>query len=313
MTYGACFGDAAGVPYEFGKLSESERLHFNQDIRKTAARGVGSDDSVMTCAVAKTLTEYADIDHSLVFDAKWKSDFKKTLVRNMTSIGRLFPSCGYGGSFMRWVMLDAPAPYGSWGNGSAMRVSPVGWFADSEDECMEIAKLTADVSHDHIEGERGAQAIALAVLQARLGNGKDGIRESIERNINVGYGLHRKDFDLVKYDIDRTVDEIIKNGYEFEVSCQKSVPEAICAVLDDTSVDYESTIRNEIRLDGDSDTQAAMGGGVAEALYGMPDYLIEESRDCLRKLGDSGTDGGYDLLGVMDDFYRIVVDRKRKS
>lgn len=299
--YGACFGDAAGAPFEYAAAVTGKPIDEAKLKDLTASDRDGTDDTVMTAAVANALTRYAGMDHALIEYPDWRDRFSSELVDDMVRLGREHIRIGYGGKFLQWLMGDDHSPYESWGNGSAMRVSPVGWFADTTDEAASLAKLTADVTHNSTEGERGAIAIAVAVRTAldHRGNpdGKTAIREAVERYVNDGNENGRGDGSPVRYDLTRTTDDIIRAGYRFEVSCQYSVPEAICAFLDPASTDYESTVRNAIRLNGDTDTQAAMAGGIAEAYYGIPDRILADEHRRLARLG----------LGTIADRFRDVV------
>jgi ADP-ribosylglycohydrolase len=179
--------------------------------------------------------------------------------------GRLYFDADYGASFRQWLLSDEPRPYDSWGNGSAMRVAPVGWAFGSVGDVLREAERSAAVTHNHPEGIKGAQATALAVFLARSGASKDEIRSDIAQRFG--------------YDLDRTVDDI-RPGYEWDVSCQGSVPEAIVAFLD--SSDVEDAIRLAVSLGGDADTQAAIAGGIAEAFYReIPDPIVVAVRERL--------------------------------
>ena len=262
--YGAIIGDMIGVPYEF--LHDEILLDFELFTDYTRF----SDDSIMTVAIADAMLR--------IKQKKLKEDDAcKVITERMQYFGRQYPGVGYGTSFGDWLLKDEPKPYNSWGNGSAMRVSSVGWLFDTLEETEEKAEWSAKVTHNHPEGIKGAQSVAAAIFLARNGYSN----EEIKKYISTKYG----------YDLNRTCKEIIKNGYKFEVSCQKSVPEAIICFLEGT--DYESTIRNAIFLDGDSDTQAAIAGSIAEAFYGIPDSFKEEARKRLKP----------DLLEVIDKFY----------
>lgn len=246
----AIAGDMIGAPYERrGNRIKTTRFPlFNKKSRAT-------DDSMMTIAVANALASvYRDYDtpDEVIMEAVTKA---------MQDMGHRYPDAGYGGSFQKW--LDDPKPYGSWGNGSAMRVSPAAYVADGPGEVLRLAKLTAEVSHNDPEGVKGAQAVAMAVYYAREGYTKGDIQTSIEN--------------LFGYDLNRTVDEI-RPGYEFDVSCPGSVPEAIIAFLDSSS--YEDAVRKAVSLGGDADTQACIAGAIAGAYYGMP--LIIKLRAFLR-------------------------------
>lgn len=233
---GAIAGDIIGSPYEGRRrnVRTTDFPLFNEYSRFT-------DDSVMTLAVAKWLTE--DSSHTKVH-----------LVRCMQEVGTRYPHAGYGGAFRVWLFSNEPKPYGSWGNGSAMRVSPVGMCARTLDEALSLAKISAEVSHNHPEGIKGAQAIAASVFIARHSKGvwskdtKDEIRHCISSKF--------------EYNLERTIEEI-RPTYHFDVSCQGSVPEAIIAYLD--GHDFEETIRLAVSIGGDSDTIACMAGAIAGA------------------------------------------------
>jgi ADP-ribosylglycohydrolase len=203
-----------------------------------------TDDTVLTVAVADCLLG----GPPFAFD------------RALRAYGRAHPNAGYGGMFFRWMLSEKMGPYQSFGNGSAMRVSPVGFAAGSEDEALDLAARSAEPTHDHPEGIKGAQAIALAVLLARKGRDKAQIRAEIERRFG--------------YDLRRTLDAI-RPGYQFDVTCQGSVPEAMLAFLEST--DVESAIRLAVSLGGDADTQACMAGGIAQAYYRqVPAQIVGE-------------------------------------
>jgi ADP-ribosylglycohydrolase len=174
-------------------------------------------------------------------------------------IGRRYPYAGYGVSFFRWLQSNDPKPYNSWGNGAAMRVSPVGFAFDTVEMVLQEAARTAEISHNHPEGVKGAQATALVVFLARTTQDKDLIRREI--------------VDRFGYNLDRTVEDI-RPSYGFDISCQGTVPEAIIAFLDANS--YEDAVRNAISLGGDSDTLACITGGFAEAYYGPVGTSIVE-------------------------------------
>lgn len=237
---GAIAGDIIGSVYEHRPIKSKDFPLFRPDSRFT-------DDTVLTVAVAGAILSgcpYAEA---------------------VREFGRRHPGAGYGGSFIHWLLADDPRPYGSWGNGSAMRVSPVGFAFTSEDEVLREARLSAEFTHDHPEGIRGAQATALAVFLARTGNDKAVIRTRIGREFG--------------YDLSRGIDDI-RPGYTFDVSCQGSVPQAIVAFLDSES--YEDTIRSAVSLGGDSDTLACIAGGIAEAFYGgVPETIRASALDRL--------------------------------
>lgn len=228
-----------------------------------------TDDSILTCTVAGALVDWDGVDD----DA-----FVALLSRRFAADVRNHPDVSWGTRFAAWAFAGGHGSYGSFGNGSAMRVSPVAWWASDENEVLRLACLTALPTHSHPEGIRGAQAIALAVFLARTGASKRGIRASLESRFDGGDGTFH-------YDLSRSVDGIIASGYGFDETCQYSVPEALCAFLDDSSVDYDSTLRSTLRLGGDSDTQCAMTGAIAEAMFGMPDRYEKDERERLHRAG----------------------------
>ncbi len=239
---GAIIGDIAGSDYEFGSLKTKRFTLFPPFCRPT-------DDTVMTIAVGLACVEGNPGD---------EGNFKRVLTGRMRELGRLYPSAGYGGMFYRWLMSDGMGPYNSYGNGSAMRVSPVSYAADTLPDVERLAKWSAEVTHDHPEGIRGAQAIAAATFLARTGSSKEEIKAYIEQKY---------------YYLNFTLDEI-RPAYEFDVTCQGSVPQAIECFLE--AKDYEDAIRNAVSLGGDGDTIAAMAGAIAEAFFGIPEELQEE-------------------------------------
>ena len=248
---GAIAGDMIGSVFEYSNFKSKDFPLFCEDSTFT-------DDTVLTVAVA----------HAIMTDGDYASALK--------SFGRKYPRRGYGGFFQEWLESSESRPYNSWGNGSAMRVSPVGFAFDSVEEVLDEAKKSAEVTHNHPEGIEGAQATALAVFLARKGSEKNDIRNEIEGRFG--------------YVLDRTVDNI-RAAYTFDVSCIGSVPESIIAFLN--SKDYEDTIRNAISLGGDSDTMACIAGGIAQAYYeDIPEEIIEEVR---KELSD-------ELLDIIDDF-----------
>jgi len=222
---GAIAGDIIGSIYEHDPIKTKEFPLFGAQCRFT-------DDTVLTVAMADAILSGRSYDASV------------------RDIGRRHPHAGYGGRFIRWLLSDNPRPYNSWGNGAAMRVSPVGFAFPTENEVLAQAEQTAVITHDHPEGIKGAQATALAIFLARTGHDKETIRHRI--------------IQAFKYDLNRTIDEI-RPGYCFDISCQGTVPEAIIAFLDADS--WEDTIRNAVSLGGDSDTLACIAGGIAQAFY----------------------------------------------
>lgn len=235
---GAIIGDIVGSVYEWNNIKTKDFPLFGKGCFFT-------DDSVMTIAVAEGIM---------------KGGSTEDFVTSMKKYGRMYPDAGYGGRFGGWLISEDVKPYNSWGNGSAMRVSPAAWAFDTLSEVEKCAEISAAVTHNHPEGIKGAQATAASIFLARKGKAKAEIKAYIESN----YG----------YNLDRTVDEI-RPGYRFNESCQKTVPEAIIAFLE--SVDFEDAVRNAISLGGDSDTLAAITGSIAEAAYGVPEDIKEKA------------------------------------
>lgn len=240
---GAILGDIVGSIYEFDNIKTKDFELFDKECFFT-------DDSVMTIAIAEALMQYENIDENNI------DEFKEKLIDVMHEIGIKYPDCGYGGHFLMWILLGKREPYNSFGNGSAMRVSSVGWYARTLEEAELIARITAEVSHNHPEGIKGAVATAGAVFLARTGASMDEIKQYISKY----------------YTIDFTIDEI-RPTYDYDITCQGAVPQAMQAFFESKS--FEDAIRNVISIGGDSDTLAAITGAVAEAYYGIPDDLKE--------------------------------------
>ena len=260
---GALVGDIVGSVYEFQNTKSTDFELFTPNSTFT-------DDSVMTLAVAKWLLE--DCVHTT-----------RHLIRCMQELGDRYPNAGYGGNFGWWLRQSNPAPYNSWGNGSGMRVSPVGLYAKTLDEALALSALTASVSHNHAEGVKGAQAIATSVFLCKEGKTKQEIKEYVEQNFG--------------YNLNRTIAEI-RPTYRFDVSCQGSVPEAIIAFLEGNS--FEEVIRLAISIGGDSDTIGAMAGAIAACMYPIPDYMTEKCDSLLTE----------DLREIKDQFLEMIEKRK---
>ena len=250
--YGAILGDMIGAPYEFDRSPKRKYFPlFSEESRFT-------DDTVMTVAVADAL---------LAVPAGAADDeIREELVDSMHRWGKQYPHAGYGGRFSHWLWSGSREPYGSWGNGSAMRASAAGWLYGTLEETRRMARLTADVTHDHPEGIKGAESTASAIWLARSGRSKQEIREYIEREFG--------------YDLSRTCDQI-RPAYRHVESCQETVPEAITAFLE--GEDFEDVIRTAVSLGGDCDTLTCIAGGIAEAFYGVPEHLKQECRTRLPK------------------------------
>lgn len=242
---GALAGDIIGSTREHHPDKTLDFELFPEGSRVT-------DDSVMTVATAEALLQGGDFGAAY---HRW---------------GNRYPRAGYGKRFRAWLASDTPAPYLSWGNGSAMRVSPVAWAAADEVELMELAEATALPTHNHPRGIVGAQAVALAIWLARQGAGRDEIRARVTA--------------LSGYDLSRTVEQI-RPSYRFDVSCDGSVPEAIACALE--SADWEHAVWLAVSLGGDADTQASIAGAIAEAIYGgVPAEIARRVREMMP--GDLG-------------------------
>lgn len=276
---GAIIGDVAGSRFEFVNLLGREK-NFEMFARNCRI----TDDSLMTLAVAKALIEAGDDRDKL----------GETAVRCMKEVAHLHPNVGWGERFASWLFLDEKThPYNSFGNGAGMRISPVGWVAESEDDVKVLSKIVTEVSHNHPEGLKGAEAVAMGVYLARTGKDKAEIREKL-----ANYYPRLKDETF-------TIENIYgQYGRErgMWVTCQGSVPHAIVAFLNGT--DFEDCIRNAVHIGGDSDTIGAMAGSIAEAYYGIPEDMKAKA---LTYLSD-------DLIGIYENFEAIRKPREpRKS
>ncbi len=263
---GAIIGDIVGSRFEFNNYRSTDFEFLNDKCFFT-------DDSVMTIAVADWVTKKSQTDrHLALYLREW---------------GRKYPNRGYGGMFLRWLLSkELSSPYNSFGNGSAMRVSPCGFYAQSLDEALFLAKQSAEVTHNHPEGIKGAQSVAAAIYLAKTGNKKDIIKEYIENNFG--------------YDLSRTCDEI-RRVYKFNETCQETCPEAIIAFLE--SHDYESAIRLGISIGGDSDTIGAITGGIAAAYYGIPDSIMEDVKRFIP----------FEFIDIVEKFENSMNTEKRIS
>ena len=267
--YGAILGDIIGSRFEFdrgGKTKDFELLTIEDKF---------TDDSVMTVAVADALLGIsADEDDATV---------RVALIKSMQKWGNRYPWAGYGQKFILWLGDKDPKPYGSWGNGSAMRVSSVGWLYNTMDETRRFARLSAEVSHNHPEGIKGAECTATVIFMARTGASKEEIAEYIDKEF--------------AYDYSESLDEMRARHRHVE-SCQDSLPKALRSFFDGES--YEDVVRNAVSLGGDTDTLAAIAGAMGEAFYGMPDELKAEAK---KRVGE-------DMAEVMDRFDEQVVTSK---
>ena len=260
---GAILGDMIGAPYEFDMGNKTKGFPlFSSGTEFT-------DDTVMTIAVAEALLDTLGKSDEIIIEA---------LVQSMQKWGRKYPNAGYGCMFSQWLITPDPQPYGSYGNGSAMRVSSVGWLFDDIETTRHIAALTASVTHNHPEGIKGAQATASAIFLAITGSSKAEIKSYIEKEFG--------------YDLSRTCDEI-RPTYHHVETCQETVPEAITAFLEGT--DFEDVIRTTVSLGGDCDTLTCIAGGMAEAYYGVPADMEEKCRERITK----------DIAEVLERFNKV--------
>ena len=239
---GAIIGDIVGSRYEFDNIKSKDFPFFHPACRFT-------DDSVMTIAVATALLQ-CDGDYT---------HLSEIVVKTMQTIGRDYPFCGYGGHFRLWVRMKDPQPYNSFGNGAPMRVSACGIVGRSAEETILLARKVTEITHNHPEGMKAAEAVALAVYMARTGKTKKEIRDAL----NGPY-----------YRLDFTLDEI-RDPYQFDESSQGTTPQALTAFFEST--DFEDAVRNAVSIGGDSDTLAAITGSIAAAYYGVPSWMIEKA------------------------------------
>jgi len=243
---GAICGDVCGSIYEFHNKKTKNITLFDEKCRFT-------DDSVMTIAIFKALQECNGNYENLTLKA----------IENMREFGQKYLHVGYGEKFKNWIMCENPQPYNSWGNGSAMRISPVAYFCKSLEEVKKLSKMVTETTHNHPEGLKGAEAVAVCIWLAINGESKETIKNYIEKNY---YSLN---FDY----------EDLRKNYTFKVSCQNSVPQAIYCFL--LSKDFEDCLRTSISIGGDSDTISAISCSIAEAYYGLPKQFEEKTQNFL--------------------------------
>ncbi len=236
---GAVIGDVIGSVFEWHNVKTTEFQLFSGESGFT-------DDTVMTIAVADALLSKQTYKNAI----KDMLESRITYTAKLKQYGHRYPDAGYGSMFNDWLKTSSPKPYRSYGNGSAMRVSPIGFAFDTLEDVLKEAKRSAKVTHNHREGIKGAQAVAAAVFLAKKGEGKEGIKHRLEG--------------MFQYNLSRKLEEI-RPGYMFDASCQGSVPEAIIAFLE--SEHFEDAIRKAVSLGGDSDTIACMTGAIAQAYY----------------------------------------------
>jgi ADP-ribosylglycohydrolase len=284
--YGAFIGDIVGSKYEFNNIKTKEFPLFSPDCAYT-------DDSVMTAAVAKAIMLY---EEGKCDNETGTKDIEAYFVEAMQDFGRRYPypKGAYGGRFAAWLRSDNPAPYGSYGNGSAMRVSPCGLAAVTIEEAKELARASAAVTHNHPEGIKGAEAVAAAIFMAKTGSTKEEIRKYTEDNY---------------YKLDFTLDSI-RASYSFDESCQGTVPEAIEAFLESES--FEDAIRNVISIGGDSDTTGAITGSIAWAYYSNPARCHGEDEKELGRIKEKAAEFlPEEFKKIAEDFRMFCQKRAR--
>ena len=270
--FGAILGDIIGSRFEF------DRPGWKKDFELLTAACGWTDDSVMTIAIAEALMD-AGKDASV-------DEIEAACTASMQKWGRKYPNAGYGGRFIGWIFSDRPRPYNSWGNGSAMRVSAAGWLYDSLERTREVARATANVSHNHPEGIKGAECTAAVIYMARSGASKEAIEEYVTREFG--------------YDFSETLEQM-RARHKHDESCMDSLPKALRSFLDGES--YEDVVRNAVSLGGDTDTLAAIAGAMAEAYFGMPAVLMDEVRGRIEP----------DMREVAERFEDITGDAYGKS
>lgn len=255
---GAIIGDIVGSAYEFRNTNRKDFPLFSANSKFT-------DDTVMTCAVARAILDGCD-----------------NVTGTLQKVGMMYPDCGYGRKFYWWVRSENPEPYNSCGNGSAMRVSAAGFAGTTLDEVKKLSGTVTEVSHNHPEGMKGAECTAVCIFLARQGKSKEEIQKYVEDNY---------------YTLDKTCEDyrIEQNKRHGKEICQVSVPQALTCFFESTG--FEDCIRNCISIGGDSDTIAAIAGGIAEAFYGIPDEIWAEAESYLDN----------NLLGIVNEFYAKLV------
>ena len=257
--YGAVLGDIIGSRFEFDRGDKSK------DFRLFTAEDGFTDDSVMTVAIAEALLGVdKDEDEKII---------KDRLVESMQRWGRKYPNAGYGSRFIYWIHSDKPVPYGSYGNGSAMRVSAAGWLYDSLDKTRQMARYTSEVSHNHSEGIKGAECTAAVIYLSRTGKSKEYIKDYVIKEF--------------AYNLSQSLEEL-RRRHRHDESCMDSLPKALVSFFEGDS--FEDVIRNVISLGGDTDTIAAIAGSMAEGYYEIPQDIIDEGRRYL----------GRDFMEILD-------------
>ena len=273
---GAIAGDIIGSVYEWNNVKQLTDIEF------FANKCRFTDDTVLTCANARwimdTMADTSDSEDRFNHEG---------LAKHLKNFGRTYPYAGYGGMFRKWLASESDEPFNSFGNGAGMRVSPVGFFCSTVESAKQWAKASAEVTHNHPEGIKGAQAIACAIVMASNGSTKGVIKKYIEDEF--GYDLNRKITDLADFQNENDIASNIVRKHKFDATCQVTVPEAIIAFLEST--DYEDAIEKALLIGGDSDTIACMTGSIAGAYYGVPEWIEKAAMSYLN-----------------DELSKIVVD-----
>ena len=265
---GAIIGDIVGSRFEWDRIKTKDFEFFMRDCFIT-------DDSIMTLAVAKAIIE----------SKKDPDILRENIARHLQEVGRPYPHCGYGGKFYMWMYSDEPKPYNSYGNGAAMRVSPCGFAASSLEKAKMLSKIVTEVTHNHPEGIKGAEATTAAIYLAREGKSIPEIRDHIDKHY---------------YPMNFTLDQI-RPAYTFNETCQKTVPQAIMSFLESTG--FEDAVRNAVSLGGDSDTLGAITGSIAEAYYGIPADICKSALHYLDKRLSA-------ILNEFESRYRSVKKKR---
>ncbi|HRC79879.1 MAG TPA: ADP-ribosylglycohydrolase family protein [Sedimentibacter sp.] len=276
---GAIIGDIVGSRFEFNNHRSKKFELFTDKCKVT-------DDSIMTLAVAKAIMETEKnlklLSNNSVSNFYYYELLRRMTIRYMQEIGRKYPYCGYGGMFGHWIFSDNPKPYNSFGNGAAMRISPIGFIAATEEKARILSERITAVTHNHNEGIKGAEATVISIYMAK----KRASKEEIRQEINENY-----------YNLNFTIDEI-RDTYEFNETCQETVPQAIVAFLESNS--FEDAIRTAISVGGDSDTLAAITGSIAEAYYGIPEDIKEKALTYLDA----------DLRSIYDEWCEFIKNKE---
>ncbi len=263
--YGAILGDIIGSRFEFDRGGKTKKFElFTREDNWT-------DDSVMTIAIMDAFVKAgkdADVEK-----------IKEECIVSMKKWGKKYPDAGYGGRFFGWVLSNESKPYNSWGNGSAMRVSGAGWIYDTVERTREAARATAEVTHNHPEGIKGAECTAAVMFLARTGKSKEEIKEYVIKEFG--------------YDVSKTVDEL-RPLHEHVESCMDSLPKALASFFEGNS--YEDVVRNAVSLGGDTDTLAAIAGAMGDAMYGIPDGIVTKGVDFLED----------DMKDTLNDFRNFI-------